>query len=1766
MLAVEVVDDSRLDHLPARPPTPPQRKGSESDVQLRLAPETVVPHRNLHTPPNAHTPSALGSSRRKKVEFSAQTEYREPLEYQGNDNVRRQRTPASIPHRSAPVKSILKVTSSPAPNPLDPANGCSPGGINLPNMLESSLAQLAGNDRDAKVDAYTMIVRALKISNNLPDRIALQDKMPLFMQFIQRDISTTTGDVSLVNHAYRLLTTFLHFPAISSTIANESGIFIIDHCIKILSDASISKEMAKNVLLILSAQSFSLKVMTPDRVGKVVAALHSIPESIMDNKNAFIGRMSAYRNLVKKYKASMVQHSEWLLDFFMAMVTNKKEVLPEIIRYVEDITVMLCTEKPFIRKVLAFLQQPFPTQDDRSFVEWFEGKLQEMLLNQETCRFVPVIWSVVTVLLPNIGEWDLFTKWMRLIMACFNHKLIHVQIEANRAFPRLAYAFLNGNPSIGKKHLSLLCSPYNAAQKRATGVGKEFDELAEAILNGIYALFFLIFKPPSAQVKQGDLERYWDQALTPVMRRLIDKQLNGRDTCAHVIVILTGLFDCSTQRVWKPQRIFDGSPISPTELLAIDPKWLRRNSGRVFGVLEPILRKSYQELSNTRSAAHGLWRALLGAVAAAGSKEIKVSAETAGFLGHALGLLARIWADGVPVLQSQSGGSVQFLASTREFILVMIDKLGRLPFTEKVLAMDQDRTLVPSTPSHRSGKHQKSSRATIHHMFLILADLPPGVLDNDDLIDFFRTVFTPLLNARDAQARKSAAQELIQLVPADTLCPAAPWSFVAELIAAGIESSSVHSTPNSLSNDVLLGQEYREIVKILERGLMRTQNLPWPIWQSLYDSLRKQVRQAAGDAGIAIILIEPLAKTLLDELPEDESLPLRSVGGFIHLISSATQPRDRQALDAARRNLWGTSATGSRSVSYDPFDNLYRLANSILVRLYSLREDSEDAENATVASLREVENFFGRCTRQLELQTLSTLQPGLVPWIRDENTRLNSRLSIPAVEVAKSLWDRVVALIGSINTHETLPLSSLEDILCAAFESKHRHIVNSVSTLWNKMVENADNISYPDKLKAVLVSRHHFIDIILPGIDLSQSTASAAHAQGLDMIDTQEDMNMLDTDSTRSRSPVKKGFTPVKTSTSRRQSPRKTPSASSGVRKLSVNKRRKAKASPRLRHDDSQIDFAPIHSSPSAVTFDSQVLTERQKEVRLRQKAAAAILPEMMGDEVQDTNNSGPGPSLQPVPEPSSPANRDLPRATTPEKTGIFNDYVSSTPTPRRGQLLHIIDNDNTDPPSSPPEPRRYPLIPDLNVRGSNGSLLDDWQLSSSPPSGTPEPEPEISEVPAAMPVHEDIDDEMVIDETEYDLGQSEEIVEPVEKRDSVRKPTPSRQPRSVNRPTRQSTRPSLPTTPRRSRRFNKSAQGTPRSGGDMSVDRLMSPQAALSPTDPTPTDDTSFEESMLRLVVELDSQDRPVTNFVEPTPSPEKNRTVQSSCVAVQGPHDEVQQQSNSSIAPLECITVGGKHLRRGRGRPPKSKEGSTPPQSTDPSERLEPSLEDAPDLSPSKQKRKRQSSFVAEDSANISPKKPKHRQTSESQQETPVSQATGQMAAPGATAQARTRGAIAREKRASQTVGVVGCSHQQVEEGLDILPDGGVVADTESQIQSQIAEEEAESRKAERTHKAHGAMVINVTKEAAVTGAAEATAGAFAFPPSAAIAEVSGEQSKTNKPAESPFATILAMLKGGLGALQGANLSKSEVSELEDVCMDFKRELYAAEKRGRA
>ncbi|KAL8284768.1 hypothetical protein RB597_002029 [Gaeumannomyces tritici] len=1826
-------NSSRLDHLEARPPTPPHKTTIEPDPSLPQAKPAAEPHlldprRTLHTPPS-HPSPAVGSSRRKRVEFSAQAEYREHPSSVGEDGTLRQPTPVSIRHPSSstapPVKSILKVSVPYGSNPLDPTDRLSPDGLNLPEMLESTVKQLAGSDRDDKVDAYTMLVRALKASKNLPDRIALQDKMPLLVQFVQRDIASKGTDMSLTNHAYQLLHVFLYFPAISSFIPNDAAMQIVDHCIRTLGDASLSKEMARNVLQVIGIQTFPPKVMTSDRVAKIVSAIRNIPEPIRDKKSTFMHIIQVYRKLIKQSKHHMAQHSDWLFDLFEAMLSTVKEIRNSAISLGKEAAFTIGREKLLSRKMLELAQLPSPSEEGKVFIEYYADNLRNMLKDKQISRFVPQIWSVTMLLLPNADEWKHFNDWLLIIQTCFNHPDINTKLEANRAWSRLVYTLSVGTRSIPPKTLRSLTQPLQANQLRRFGNGKDkeaVEELRRVIGETTCVLFYYTFK---FGVNLSNLDVYWDTSVKSVMQQLTDGQsVPDKQRCAQSAAILTGLFDCSTQRVWREDRIADECmPITPAELPAIEAKWLRRNPVRVFGVVEPIMKQSYHELSNTRSGTHKLWHNLISSIASAASKEIKVSQETATFLAHTLGFLTRVWAEGVEVMkETENGGSVQFLASTRELILVVIDKLGRLPFTEKVLAMNNDSTLVPiTTPSNRSGKHSLTARPTMYHLFSILSTLPPGVPDNEELGEFFKSIFTPLISERDAKGRKQMCQEMMQMIPADALCPGGPWILIAELASAGLEPSQ-HSSDvvGSSGSDVLLGQEYRDVVKVLERGLRSTPNLGWHHWQSLLSSLASRVRNVAGDAGLAITVIEPLAKSLIDTLPEDGSLPTNCIVAFDDLISAATHPRDRQAIEAARRRLWGTAASGARSASSDPFDNLYRACNTVLQRLYS---DENVAHASAIAVLKEVEAFVGRCNSQLALQTLGLLQLGLVPWIQDEGTRLQSRQFAEVSEVTKSLWDRVCAVVFDVETAEMLPLTSMEPLLCAAFESKHRHVVNSVSTRWNKLFEKASDITYPEKLKMVLVSLHSFVDITLPGLDVSDS--SAGGAQMPSFIDSQDDMDIFNSASTKSISPVKTNVTPAKSgkgvipSVKERSTPRKSPRLSSGgVTKPSVSAsaHRKGRSATKLRHDDSQVQFEAIGSSPSdRASLESQVLTERQQEVRDRQKAAATLFPGIRSSPRRTSprrpRRSSPRRAAldtsvkqsSPLKEahPRSPSPPSTPQAATPERGDSFQDFISSTPTPRRGRATPLAPTygEAADLPSSPPEARRYPLVPEINTRSRKPSLLDDWQFSSSPITGSPEP---VRRVASAL---EQDDDAMTVDEEGRSLVFDEPVTassasaaneSPVVKSGAAEKPKVGSI--MANRAILE-----IPSTPRRSQRI-KAVQETPKSDAEAVADAPTSPTKscpAEEVVEDTAMDDTSFaisegvEDSMVRLVVELDGQSRPPTNFIEGTPSPIKGREQKQDAADVANTDAGQETDGLSSEG-------GMRRSKRGRGRPRRSWSSST--LSSAPSTPIaEPTVESRVSTPASRRKRKRTSRGADDEEENIliNTKKAKQLSAELQSQEIPDSQvdldakvlAADEAPKHGDEAEKPGADVMPAEAEdpapASDIMEATGVQPVQPDDGklkpaeiLESLSPRSTETDPEEQLQSQIAMEETESQ---RSQERAGSVVAEAaaapaletepmgqdtktTDEAEKEGGDDEDDGPV-HPAAVEAATETAAQQATAMPQpaapKSTFQTIMDMLRGGLGALRTANLPRDEVYEIEDVCMDIKRELYAAEKRGR-
>ncbi len=218
---------------------------------------------------------------------------------------------------------------------------------------------------------------------------------------------------------------------------------------------------------------------------------------------------------------------------------------------------------------------------------------------------------------------------------------------------------------------------------------------------------------------------------------------------------------------------------------------------------------------------------LVRSVASAASKEIKVSMDTATFVAHTFNTLHKIWQRGLLAEGVSEGMSLTFLMAMQFFLGTMVQSLGMLPFTEKMLSMNKQNSFVPiTTPSSRPGKHQTPPKTPLHHLFSILSTLPPGVADDGELYKFIKLVLDPFFSGKNEQAQKALAQEFLSSAPMDDSCPSGPWRFATEKLQKWLEPKQSSHPPSSSESQPLAGHDYRDVVRVLERGIRSTPNLP----------------------------------------------------------------------------------------------------------------------------------------------------------------------------------------------------------------------------------------------------------------------------------------------------------------------------------------------------------------------------------------------------------------------------------------------------------------------------------------------------------------------------------------------------------------------------------------------------------------------------------------------------------------------------------------------------------------------------------------------------------------------------------------------------------------------------------------------------------------------------------------------------------------------------------------------------------------------------
>lgn len=1815
-----------LQSLPARPPTPP-RETINHDFDA-LPKQLTVHLRSLQTPPGVLSPSASSkdsTARRKRVGFSSQAHYQDPPIYVDQTSRKQQPTPLSLPpSTSRPVKGILKPAIT--PNKLEPRRGRDldiekPGLLKFAEMLESTLQQLAGADRESKIDAYIMLFRGLKASSNLPDRIALQQKLDVFLQFIQRDLSakTATGNVDLIlaTSAVKLLQTFLRHQGIASSIPKEFAFFLVDHCVRSFQDEQAPKEVVRHLMNAMYLQNFDFEVMTSERVGRLVNALHNL-ENHLSGKSIIQSRIFVYEKLVKQCPQHTAVHSDWLQDLFTDMLSSAADIRSAAVRLGLHAAFSLNKDKRVVGRALDLLNLSL---EDQRYVEHIRERLSSMLESADDCVYVPKIWSVITLLIPNPDSWDYFKPWTTILQRSFNLANFQVKKEANFAWSRYTYRlFLDGR--LGhQKTIRIIRDPLLIQVKRKA--------LRESVLGSVRNFYYYACRP-GMNLKM--LDDIWDLGVAPLMLQLINHEEEGSMNFTQAAALLTGLIDCSNRRIWNQDRIADPALIKDNELPAIEAKWIRANAARVFELVGPILEKGFVELSVPASQHQRLWQALVGSVATASAKDVKLHDDTAKFVASAFTFLLRIWKNGpTSSVDGKPYGSSHFLNSTRDFILTMVQGLGLLPnpFTDKQLVRTREEKYVLHTTSssHRPGKHQPIRRTPLHHLFILLSQLPPGLRDDDALAAFFETVFSPFFDDKSGSTQADLSQELLRLLPMDTYCPYGPWTLCATRISASLEQERRNSSDSGSTNGGNFGPEFRDIVRVLERGLRSTPNLPWKRWVQLFQILVSRARNETGDAGVAIGVVEPLAAGLINSLPSETAYtPTKDLRAIIELLAASTQPRDKLAVDAARRRLWGTSTAGARQASFDPYDNLYKFVVVVLEKLYT-DVTSSDSELAT-QFLIELGGFYDRGNPQLALRALIGIQEGIACWLEDKDHRI-TRTALPRiVDAMESLWQTLCSILVNASA-ETLQLSTIEPLLCAAFRSTHCNIVNFAAGSWNRIYEHVDEIEYPETLKDVLASLGSSVDITRPGLEIRDDDASNMR---LNFTESQENDNRLPVDT-----PVRFQPTPLPppSAASRPATPNSTKAVevqSDGTTPLARRKPKSRSAKAKLRHEDSQMQFAVIESSPALLAQQSQLLTDRQKETRERQRETAAMFPVVRSSPTEKTKKALSTSSQQPK-VPIGPH-----RASTPEHDGGgFDDCLTSTPTPRRGQPVSLPEQDQemTDPPSSPPEPRSFRLLAELKSQTSKINVMDEWHFSSSPISGSPNPTNQINMVPKSMDL-DVVDEELRLDHEneslqaagtddtrQQDLSSSQLVIEDTTIDDHVVE--------THFPPATTIAGQYLHTTPPGRKPQTSAAQVTPRSENDEFVD------ARASPMPPTPSQIVSVKDAPRRntrsqsfdvsLSFENGLKNIGTGNIEIPlrssqSTSPRKKEYATYKDILPQSPVLQETQglQSASQLekdaGAMDVIEVAGDGVKKSRrGRPRKGRSGSAAqPLSliaqlsqganahlpSTPVEQLAvgESQGNFDNVSPGSgmwwRKRKRSVSSSVHSSGGS--KKARHEDflaVESIQEEVPDSQvaasavqdrtaevqsmedlyqhdisfASNNNSSPFEHIMASQESLSAADERVEDLQPVLGVNPvpevDVPEVHTDYMDDIGNFTDDEEAVHSQLAREEEESASRAASPIRHMFEPLESMQHTA-QDEQEGEARAPAQQQAVVAMEVIQQPAHEPKPVNT-FADLVTTFRNGLDMLRATDLTREQVYEVEDLMFDMRRELLQAERRGR-
>jgi hypothetical protein len=1000
-----MVSAEPLEHLANRPPTPPKEiNHHEIDQVISLLDVDFEPGLDTvrqvcsraGTPVQPSPPSSqVGGSQHKsskRVEFSPCITAHDPTPSHtttGAASPLPRRFPSSKQPR--PIRSILKATfdlQTPTPDAASPAADyfSISDPKTFPVMLDSVVKFLDAPSTAMRLDGYSTLNGALKAYDDLPDVDAMRSKMPLLVKYISRDIleSSRKSDPmtsSLTTQALKLTTAILMLPALADALDEQFQTTLVDRAIEVLEQDPVTKSIANHHMFLLATQRFPPRVVTSAKVERIVSSLTTIHERVSGN-SVIASRLVIFQRLMDQAPTTMLASMrDWMPHVFHGVLSSIKDVRVRAIETGMQAAMMYGTSYASTKVIIDLFHTA--TAEGTTYGAYFTARLFDMSKpkeggeNTDLEEAVPQIWSMVVLFFRSkkvkLSQWRLFCEeWFLLIQNCLNSKNLTVKFRATCAWNRLVYVAMPDREMLEKMEGwdHTLRVPFVHILHTNKGRDKKSKEVRHIALSGYCNLLHYSLRP--SQPWQ-DLDYFWDVYVKEVLLKLL---LSGGRDASLACRVLKALFD-GRSTVWD-EELVNKAPILPEALPRLDPKWIRSRASKVLDLLGPFFELSLAQSGDGRGIDGTPWREFLTAVASAGSHEVLRSQELKECLAQLMNLFGRLWTKAPKTVDHLD---TPWISRFTSLVQCSIEMIGPLPFSEETLVRNESKSLEAApTPSNRSSKHHARLQSPAVFLFDLFAQRPLAVSTDVAYSDAARELLHQICQGRNSRKERL---ELIRKCSQASLASTSVllWKTAVQETTAVLLDSGLNEP---VQEPARIGHQARHAISILASGFhhQRYDHGASTAAFELISVLAKILKQEAGEGGVVLGLMEPLAEALLQQ--RDEAIPKPVLVQFAAtLLRVGTFPRNKQQLDEACRSLWNTHPPYSKHTSFEPFNHVYELANSAMLISY----DSIDETAECLAQFIEaVQDFLSKCPLSLFASpALRRLQHGLSQIVKDEN-------------------------------------------------------------------------------------------------------------------------------------------------------------------------------------------------------------------------------------------------------------------------------------------------------------------------------------------------------------------------------------------------------------------------------------------------------------------------------------------------------------------------------------------------------------------------------------------------------------------------------------------------------------------------------------------------------------------------------------------------------------------------------------------------------------